>query len=202
MSHTQTTRPAGEPTPDPLPSPPPRAEEYEALPWTGITLILAVVGLLLFMALPMRKPRLEEMMAMQADHSVRMAQQEFARAVEEYQNDHGRWPGAQPVEAGVLETARYDPVWLVRQLEMCTDSQGFVVPQFLTSHPWGPYLPSGIPINPGTGLNTVRLVAEGESLRSANDGLYGWIYDPRSGRVEPDTLTRMTATAQHAPAKR
>ncbi len=199
MSHTQTSRRAGDSSPVPPPRDSRRGEQYEALPWTGITLFLAVVGLLLFMALPMRKPRLQEMLAMQKHHFVQMAHEELARAIEEYHNDHGMWPGTEPVEVGMLGPRVHDQVWLARQLKMCTDSYGFVVPQFLTSHPWGPYLPSGIPINPETGLNTVRIVGEGESLRSANDGLFGWIYDPRSGAVEPDRLN--LPTVQNAVAK-
>jgi len=199
MSHPQTTRHSGNQDPVLPPGVPRTGEQYEALPWTGITLFLAIVGLLLFMAVPMRRPHLREMLAMQQRHSLRMAQEELARAVEEYHNDHGRWPGAEPVEAGALETGRYDAVWLVRQLEMHTDARGFVVPQFLTSHPWGPYLPTGIPMNPATGLNTVRLVEEGETMESANDGLYGWIYDPRTGLIEPDRLT--AHPVQDAPSK-
>ena len=199
MSHTQTSRNAGDTSSAPPPSDSRVGEQYEALPWTGITLFLAVLGLLLFMALPMHKPRLQQMLAMQKHHSVLMAHEELARAIEEYHNDHGLWPGAEPVEAGTLGPRIYDQLWLARQLEMCTDSYGFVVPQFLTSHPWGPYLPSGIPFNPETGLNTVRIVDEGESLVSANDGLFGWIYDPRSGLVEPDQLN--LPTVQNALAK-
>jgi hypothetical protein len=194
MSHTQTSREAGAPSPLAGTNDTPGEEPYEALPWTGITLVLAVVGLLLFMAVPMGRPRLQEMMAMQGDHSVRMAREELSRAIEEYHNDHGVWPGARPEEVGTLNDPVHRSIWLARQLEMCTDGQGFVVPQFLSTHPWGPYLPSGIPLNPDTGLNTVRMVGAEESIESANDSLYGWIYDPTTGLIVADQ--RSIATVQ------
>ena len=151
-----------------------------------MTLALAVVGLLLFMAVPLSRPNVAKLMVEHRYQLERLALEELSRAVEAYHNDHGAWPGARPAEAGTLDEKVYEEDWLQRQLRMYTDAEGRVVPQELTSHPFGPYLEDGIPLNPSTGLRSVRVLAEGEEgPGSVRDGIYGWIYDPRTGAICP-----------------
>jgi len=134
---------------------------------------------------PAPQPNVAKLMVEHRYQLERLAQEELSRAVEHYHNDHGAWPGARPAEAGTLDERVFEQDWLLRQLRMFTDSEGRVVPQQLTSHPFGPYLEGGIPLNPSTGLRTVRVLAAGEKPESVRDGIYGWIYDPRTGAVSP-----------------
>ena len=166
-------------------SKPSEPEPFESLPWTGITVVIAVIGLLLFMAVPMRRPSADRLLAAQRAFSEEMAIEEIHRAVEDYHNDHGAWPGCQPTVARTLGAPIYRAEWLVRQLTMSSDSHGGVGPADLTSFPFGPYMPNGIPTNPRTGLSSVYVLAEGESFRSILPGIFGWVYDPRCGEVRP-----------------
>jgi hypothetical protein len=52
------------------------------------------------------------------------------------------------------------------------------------SHPYGPYLPSGIPSNPLTGVSTVMPV--GQFPPDSPTGTGGWIYEQKTGRIAPD----------------
>jgi hypothetical protein len=94
----------------------------------------------------------------------------------------------QPSIARTLAPPVHEAAWLKRQLEMCSNRSGETVPVPQPDYAFGPYLPNGIPTNPLNGRSSIRILREGESFESVVDGLYGWIYDPRSGEVQPHIL--------------
>jgi len=184
--------PSSQEDPDLAPGAPPvhaeRPAELDGLPWTAFTVVLAVVGLLLFMAVPVREPTVRERLAAQRERRAFVAQETLARAIEDYRADHGFWPGVPASEASSLAPERYDAVVLERQLTQHSDARGATLPTAEGPHRFGPYLPNGVPANPTTGLRSFRILDEGERPEHVVDGLYGWIYDPRTGEVLPHRL--------------
>jgi|GEM_PF-2338771 len=163
----------------------PRPDPLENLPWTGITVLLAVLGLLLFMAVPMGQPTAQEKLQAQRSHRAEMALESLQRALEDYHADHAEWPGLDPATAMALGPAIHEEDWLRRQLELASGPDGSTRPVASPSHPFGPYLPNGIPTNPANGLDSIRVLGEGETFEGVVDDLYGWVYDPRSGELRP-----------------
>lgn len=162
--------------------------ELENLPWTGITVVIAVLGLLLFMAVPLRQPTVREKLAAQRQREAVVALQTLGSAIEDYRSDHGVWPGGRALEASTLAPPVFASSELVRQLQQRSDRHGATLPTAEPGYDYGPYLPNGIPSNPGTGLRSIRVLEEGEAFGHVVDGLYGWIYDPRTGEVRPHEL--------------
>ena len=58
-------------------------------------------------------------------------------------------------------------------------------------HPFGPYIEGDLPANPLTGRATVRVLDPHAPLPDWTDGRFGWIYDPRSGRLWLDLPGRL-----------
>lgn len=188
---TPPTRDTATPASAPQQPRPPGESEFgdlENLPWTGITVVIAVLGLLLFMAVPLRQPTVREKLTAQRQREAVVALETIGRAIEDYRTDHGVWPGARALEASSLAPPVFTTGDLVRQLEQHTDRYGATLPTPEVGYDHGPYLPNGLPRNPGTGLRSVRILEEGESFGHVIDGLYGWIYDPRTGEVRPHEL--------------
>lgn len=154
--------------------------------WTGLTIALAVAGLLLFMAIPARAPSAAEVEATRQELALGQAWSELRSAIAEYRFDHSTWPGFDPRTAGALGPRAASEDWFVRQLTMHSDRAGAVVPQPLPSHPFGPYLDQGVPPNPWTGSRHVRLLAPGEGFDAAGPGEGGWVYRPDTGEILPD----------------
>ncbi len=180
--------------PTPIPAPLERPFEpqafanTESLPWTGLTLVVAVLGLLLFMAVPIGNPSPQELLQAQRERQAHIALESLRAAVEDYHNYHGVWPSARPEVARTLGPPVHDTRWLERQLQMYTNSVGWTQPAPSPEFSFGPYLRQGLPVNPMNGFSSVRILREGEGFDEVVDALYGWVYDPRSGEVRPHVL--------------
>ncbi|MFT7668989.1 MAG: hypothetical protein ACI8X5_001689 [Planctomycetota bacterium] len=158
------------------------------LPWTGITVLFAVVGLLFFMAVPMRKSTAREQILAYRARAAVVATGDLRSAIEEYHADHSEWPGQPPSMANSLGPVTFEELSLRRQLEMNSNSGGSTIPTASTEYHFGPYLPNGIPLNPRNNLASIRVLQEGETFRGIVDGIYGWVYDPRTGEIQPHEL--------------
>jgi general secretion pathway protein G len=75
------------------------------------------------------------------------------------------------------------------QLMHATNAQGIPGPPG-EENPYGPYLPTGIPVNPYTGSSRVT---QTESFPpEAASGAGGWLYHPQTGRIAPDLDGHLT----------
>lgn len=144
--------------------------------------VLAGVGLL--MGVPDRDLTPEEAAAARDVHAVRVALAELRAAIADYRHDHDAWPGIEPGAEGLEGGSE---AWLERQLTMASDLEGAVAPRPEERFPFGPYLPFGLPENPANGHSDVHLLAPGLDAADAQDGSTGWIYDPTTGEVHPNT---------------
>ena len=189
----------------PLPAPPPSGgsgappfgthDEASEVPWTGLSILVVVAGLILFMAIPMRPPTAERIAELRAELMADTALARLELAIQDYRHDHGEWPGSRPQESGGFDAPSFDTVWLTRHLRMASNRAGQVAPRPTTEHAYGPYLPGELPVNPHTGLRTVRVLTGDESFDSVRDGIYGWLYRPKSGEVRAH---RLPFTLKHA----
>lgn len=69
------------------------------------------------------------------------------------------------------------------QLEYPTNAQG--EPGIAgRAHPYGPYLPNGLPVNPITGSNVVSPTSEYPPQEASEKG--GWLYHQETGQIAPD----------------
>jgi type II secretory pathway pseudopilin PulG len=153
------------------------------VPWTGISLLAIVLSLILFMALPRGTERSPLSDARAKEQSAIRVERQLALAIREYRHDHGEWPGLAPTQGTRLAARpKSSTAWLTRQLCLASNARGEISPLKSSEYPYGPYLLGELPINPRTGLRSVRLVEEG-SAPSSTDEACGWIYDPRTGEV-------------------
>ena len=178
---TPTTTPPTPPTPELGTS---RAGEMDDLPWTGITVMIAVMSLLLFMAVPMTGPTEEERAKAQMERRCYVALEEFRTAILDYHGDHGSWPGQTAASIRSLAPPVYDANALTQQLLLNTNLSGEVLPSGGETHPFGPYLSGGIPINPRNGRSDVCVLLPGETLNDRDCRGYGWVYNPESGEIQ------------------
>jgi prepilin-type N-terminal cleavage/methylation domain-containing protein len=72
------------------------------------------------------------------------------------------------------------------QALLSSNSQGQTAPRGTSGFTWGPYL-SKMPVNPFNGLDTVEMLGAGAAFPDAADGSHGWICQPQSGEVRPDS---------------
>jgi len=173
-----------------IPPAPPSRSEPPTIPWTGLTVIVAVAGLLLLMAIPDLAPTPEELLAERAAIELRLEAESLRSAIADYHADHGCFPGRVPPVGASFAPEELDARWFERQMRMHSDGEGHVVPQSLLTHPHGPYLSRGLPRNPVNHLATLRMLAKGESMPTHADGSTGWIYDPATGAVRPNAVGR------------
>ncbi len=169
---TLDSPPAGAPIDRDRAAPPPTHHtlENDTLPWTGLSVLLAVLGLILFLAVPGRPLAPEELDEQRLSAHVRLAYGALRGAIEDYRSEHGHAPGTHA--DGSFHARDFQ-----RQLVLSTDADGHAVPQAIPSHPYGPYLPGELPANPINGRRDVRIVTEAP-LSSRIDGRSGWLYDP------------------------
>ena len=161
----------------------PGLSRIAALPWTGLSLLLAVCGLLLVVALP-RSAEAEralgvERMELELHHSLR----ELRGAIRSYRAEHGVWPGLAPGPNPDSKTRARSAGWFTRQLLMRTDASGRPSLASLPSHRFGPYLRERVPVNAANGLASVFVLDPEQALPPGPDGLTGWIYSPATGGI-------------------
>lgn len=189
---------ASTPPPPNMISPSNHPQGVDDPPWTGITVMVAVLGLLLFMAVPMTGPSPEDRALARKERLCFVAFEKLRTAVEDYHGDHGTWPGQSARSLQSLAPPTFDEFSLRQQLELHTDLSGSTLPTDEATHPFGPYLPGGIPTNPLNGRDTIYLLADGESVHSIAANEYGWIYDPRTGVLQTSDSPRNRQRSQGA----
>jgi general secretion pathway protein G len=69
------------------------------------------------------------------------------------------------------------------QLTHTTNAQGIPGPPG-EEHPYGPYLPAGMPVNPYTGVSRVTPIETFPPTTPS--GVGGWLYHQQTGRIAPD----------------
>ena len=159
-------------------------QDEPTIPLTGIALVLAIAGLLLFMAVPSRPLDAASLAAERVEQEFDRALGELRGAISEYHGDHDVWPGAEPAHvANAVAAAGSPDARFVRQLELFTDESGTTMPRRLSTHSFGPYLTHGVPVNPLNGSSRVRILGAGEQFPDEPAGPWGWIYSPTTGEV-------------------
>lgn len=178
----------GPQAPSSVPSPNSRPErlgtEHIEVPWTGLSILVIVLSLILFMAIPGSKVRGQQRQARAAELIARQAERQLNLAIREYRHDHGDWPGLAPSKGSRL-TSRPEAsaAWLKRQLCLASNERGEVSPSSSSEYHLGPYILGEIPINPLTGLRSLR-IREADIERDGAGEPCGWIYDPLTGEVQ------------------
>jgi type II secretory pathway pseudopilin PulG len=181
--------------PSSAPEPSPRPTGYqpietEGFPWTGLTLVLVVLGLIAFMAVPTGPISPAARSAERLEYASRQALGEFRSAIRDYYLDHRHFPGRNPrASARSGAGAR----WLERQLRLSTDADGNPAGAPTPDHPFGPYLPGGLPINPVNGEASVLFLDQLEGFTPDNSS--GWVYSQDEGVVRMNSSSRLRGSS-------
>jgi len=174
----------------PAPDPPRTMSTTPAISLRTKITFAAIAGVLaLAVGLPLREMATSDAGAERIGHLARIATQELRAAIENYQRDHGRWPGHAP---GSDEP---DVRWFTRQLTRFSNENGEVFDELDPEYNYGPYLVDALPDNPVNGLSDVRYVPR-ESIDAAVDEMSGWLYDPKTG------VLRINASGSPGPGQR
>lgn len=190
---------------DPLP-PPSRSiytdPEAEALPWTGLSLLVALAGLFLLIAFPgsERAAASARLLHPEQELEVVTALAQFRRALVSYRADQGAWPGAEgDTDASTRSLGAGDAwqAWFERHVssDVTRAGSGPLVVDDLD--PLVDFLPAGrVPVNVVNGLHSVRVLLPGERMPQRPDGSSGWILDPRTGDLRVNALGRLRNSGQ------
>ena len=164
--------------------------ETEGFPWTGLTLVLVVLGLIAFMAVPTGPVSPEGRAAERLETGARIALNELRAAIRDYHLDHRDFPGTNP---RALTTSEVGNRWFERQLTLSTDDAGNPAPGESIDHPHGPYLPAGVPANPVNALTGVMIVDSPEAF--APDDSTGWIFFRERGEIRLNSTTQLRGSS-------
>ncbi|WP_166826320.1 type II secretion system protein [Thalassoroseus pseudoceratinae] len=106
----------------------------------------------------------------------------FRQQIQLYAQEHnGKYPAQDSRDSRDFEDA----------LLYSSDEDGKV--GSVGTKPFGPYFIQHLPANPYTNSTRVKVVSDVDAVRSDDNPLYGWFYDPTTGRIKANT----TATAEN-----
>jgi len=84
------------------------------------------------------------------------------------------------------------------QAMLSSNAHGATAPRGTAGFKYGPYL-SKIPPNPFNGLDTIQMLANGQSFPATADDSHGWICKPETGEIRADNSgTNDAGTAYNA----
>ncbi len=109
-------------------------------------------------------------------------------AIEFYAHQHGGvYPGVKDSASGNEVAGDAAAVTsFIDQLSKYSNSKGMTSATLdRTNYPLGPYLRRGLPLNPMNGKSTLNVIHSGENWPGAGDDGYGWVFDPKTGRMAP-----------------
>lgn len=143
-------------------------------PRSGFTLIELVIAVTLVLLLAgMVIPVFDDAVADAEATSTRQILERTRTAVNFYSFQHeDQLPGE---SGGVWSVDNF-----IAQLEMVTDENGDVADVGTPGYPYGPYLTDDIGTNPINGLDTILLIAPGDSMLGPDDST-GWVYFAETG---------------------
>lgn len=108
--------------------------------------------------------------------------QSLRASVDLYKVQHDeKYPGY-PVGGGTPTAAL-----MVDQLTLASRKDGTTAALGTAGHPFGPYLKSGLPVNPFNGLADVAIVTDGTAFPTSGTDSTGWIYKPQTGELKANT---------------
>lgn len=125
--------------------------------------VVAIMGAVTAAAAPVLNKADENARAVAFQENLRA----FKQAIELYKLDHGGKPP-------LLFKGGFP------QMTSATNSEGVPGPRG-AQHPYGPYFPAGLPVNPYTGSSLVELVDKGPPPQRTGTG--GWFYDQSTGQI-------------------
>lgn len=103
-------------------------------------------------------------------------------SVDLYKVQHDeRYPGY-PVGGGTPTATLF-----VDQLTLASKKDGTTAALGTAGHPMGPYLKTGLPVNPFNGLSSVTVVADGTAFPTAGTDATGWVFKPQTGELKANT---------------
>lgn len=176
--------------------------EAEVLPWTGLSLLVALAGLFLLIAFPGSDRAAAAEQALDGPEELELvtALADFRRAVVAYRAEQGHWPGAglpsSPRPPAATGDASWE-AWFERHVVAEVVHAQAGAEEGVALAGLAAYLPDGVlPLNVANGLRTVRVLAPGERMPARPDGRSGWILDPRNGELRANSAGRLSATGR------
>lgn len=164
--------------------------ETEGFPWTGLTLLLVVLGLIAFMAVPAGPVSPQARAAERLELSSRQALGEMRAAIRDYYLDHRTFPGRNPRPSTRNGAGMR---WFERQLTLHTDDAGNPAASATREHTFGPYLPHGLLANPINELSTVLFAESSKSFQP--DDSTGWVYFHAEGVLRLNSSSPMRGSS-------
>ena len=148
---------------------------------TEYALVVLVMGMIGLVGVPKRQ-------TVDASTSTREVIEDLSslrRAIARYEDDHGRFPGA---DAGEVSSEVF-----ALQLTKRTDAEGNVHLRGGEAAPLGPYLRE-IPDNVLTGLASVDVLEHDEPFASQPNRRTGWTYQPATGEIRANSAELLPGT--------
>jgi len=142
-----------------------------------LLLVVVILGILAAVAIPQFSDSSTEAKAASLQSNLAVLRQ----AIEYYRTNHnGKYPGYP--SAGGAPTAGET----ANQLTLASKADGATAEPGTAGYGYGPYIRTALPENPLNGLNTVLIVADGDTFKAA-DSSTGWTYQPQTGRIRANS---------------
>ena len=146
-------------------------------------LTAAIAGVVGVMAVPDMAPEYSNMEGLTQLTQLQYKLDNYRGAIEAYRAQHHVYPGYGPGYANAYLHGQASGVAFKRQMVLWTDEWGNPGQLSPGRRELGPYLETGLIKNPINGLESVRILRDGESFPFEPSGESGWYFKPATGEL-------------------
>ena len=159
------------------------SERVRPVEYLLVAVIASAVGV---MAVPDLTPDVGSMAGLSQLTQLQYELNNYRSAIGNYEADHHVYPGYGPGHAGAWLHGELSGTNFQRQLLLWSDEWGNVGQMSPGQKELGPYLETGLIKNPVNGLDSVRLIPDGQAFPATPDGETGWYFKPETGELRPN----------------
>lgn len=147
-----------------------------------LLIVVVVLGILAGIVLPSFSSSTEDTKVSATVQNV----QTIRAALDFYKVQHNdKYPGYPSTGTGAPTEALF-----ISQMTLASKKDSSTAAIGTAGYTLGPYLKTGVPVNPFNALATVKIVADGAAFPTAGDDTTGWVYKPQTGEFKANTAAQ------------
>ncbi len=169
------------------------SEKVKPIEYALVAIIASAVGV---MAVPDVVPEIDSMSGLAQLTQLQYQLDSYRSAIGNYRADHHVYPGYGYGRPGAWLHGAPSGLDFKRQMILWSDEWGHVGQMSPGIKELGPYLETGLLKNPINGLESVRLIVDGQSFPAEPDNETGWYFKPQTGELRANCDGKSTFTNQ------
>jgi hypothetical protein len=170
-----------------------RSERVRPVEYFLVAVIASAVGV---MAVPDLTPDVGSMAGLSQLTQLQYQLNNYRGAIGNYEADHHVYPGYGPGAAGAWQHGELSGVNFQRQMLLWSDEWGHVGQMSPGQKELGPYLERGLLKNPVNGLESIRLIPDGQPFPTTPTSETGWLFKPETGELRANCQGTAPFTGQ------